>query len=134
MAEEGVLRYLLYMRLIPALVLLLAVAPAFAQETEEGEDGLGLIERGSRMLLEEFLNRLDPALEDFQRELGPALRDFQRELGPALESLQDQLSRLDAYHPPEILPNGDIILRRKRPEEVEPSPGSEPDQDGSIEL
>jgi hypothetical protein len=32
--------------------------------------------------------------------------------------LQDALGNLNAYHAPEILPNGDIIIRRKTPAEL----------------
>ena len=35
---------------------------------------------------------------------------------------------LSAYHAPEVLPNGDIIIRRKTPQETEPLP------EGEIEL
>ncbi|MEM0947382.1 MAG: hypothetical protein AAGK37_08255 [Pseudomonadota bacterium] len=116
------------MRIAVAFAICLAALPAAAQNAGDEDDPMGLIERGSRMLLEEFLNRLDPALEDLQREIGPAL-----------EALQDQLGRLDAYHPPEILPNGDIILRRKTPIETDPVPEPDTDpapvpDDGAIEL
>ncbi len=137
MVRNPDLRYTPGMRLILPLVLALAVQPCLAQDSDVApgeDDGFSLIERGSRMLLEEFLNRLDPALEELQREMGPALEDLQRELGPVLEGFQEQLGRLDAYHPPEILPNGDIILRRKQPGETTPVPVPEPEPDESIEL
>ena len=40
------------------------------------------------------------------------------EMEPALEDLQGFVDNLNAYHPPEILPNGDILIRRKTPEEM----------------
>jgi hypothetical protein len=42
------------------------------------------------------------------------------EMEPALRDLQGALQNLDAYHPPEVLPNGDILIRRKVPLEVAP--------------
>lgn len=57
-------------------------------------------------------------LESWVEDLGPKLD----ELGPALEDLADKLGDLSAYHPPEVLENGDIIIRRKRPAEPAPPP------------
>jgi hypothetical protein len=62
--------------------------------------------------------------------MGEALRLFMKglmaEMEPALDDLGDLLDNLDAYHPPEVLPNGDIIIRRKQPVEAE--------EDGEVEL
>jgi hypothetical protein len=76
-----------------------------------------------------------PALaeEDRGRDLmNEALRLFMRglmaEMEPALSDLETLLKNFDTYHPPEVLPNGDIIIRRKRPVDAE-------DEDkGDIEL
>ena len=50
--------------------------------------------------------------------MGEALKLFMRglmeEMGPALDEMEGFLDNFDAYHPPEVLPNGDIIIRRKR--------------------
>jgi len=40
---------------------------------------------------------------------------------------------IDAYHPPEMLPNGDIILRRKTPLERGPELGPESGPDAAPE-
>ena len=88
------------------IALLLASAlPAAAQEDGGGEvaEGLDLLSEGTRLLLEGLMN----------------------ELAPALEGLREGLSDLDAYHPPEVLPNGDIIIRRKVPLTDEPEIGPE---------
>jgi hypothetical protein len=50
-------------------------------------------------------------------------------MGPALRDLMDQVGDLSAYHAPEVLPNGDIIIRRKTPQEMQDIP-----PDGEIEL
>lgn len=64
--------------------------------------------------------------------MGEALRLFMRglvqEMEPAFTDLSGLLGRLDAYHPPEVLPNGDIIIRRKK--EFETLEG----QDGEVDL
>ena len=76
---------------------------------------------------------MGPALEEFQdraQEMEPALRQFVEEMGPALRDLMDQVGDLSAYHPPEVLPNGDIIIRRKSPLELQDTPAP----DGEIEL
>jgi hypothetical protein len=82
----------------PIAILALCVAfaaPVSAQDEGGGEmsDGLDLLSEGTRMLLEGLMD----------------------ELGPALEGLRENLQDLDAYHAPEMLPNGDIIIRRKTP-------------------
>ena len=58
---------------------------------------------------------------------------------PLLEDLGQQIEDLQNYHPPEILPNGDIIIRKRLPSEKAPkrlpeSPEAAPDPDEMIEL
>lgn len=53
-------------------------------------------------------------LADGMRKL---LESFSDDVAPMMEGLAEQLKGLDAYHPPEVLPNGDIIIRRKTPSE-----------------
>ena len=98
---------------IIALCLGLAAQSAPAQEADEPgatdmEEGFSLLEEGTKLLLRGLLSEMEPAL----RELEGALRE------------------LDAYHPPEVLPNGDIIIRRKVPLEVAPETG----EGGEVEL
>ena len=88
------------MRHAIALTLCLGLAlPAAAQEAgSEGgatdmDEGFSLLEEGTRLLL----------------------RGLMAEMEPALRELQGALQNLDAYHPPEVLPNGDILIRRKEP-------------------
>ena len=96
-----------------ALCLALAAPAAFAQEAGDGgsadmEEGFSLLEEGTKLLLRGLLSEMEPAL----RELEGALRE------------------LDAYHAPEVLPNGDIIIRRKVPLEPAPDTG----EGGEVEL
>jgi len=85
--------------LMNILLLMISVtAPAAAQdapsrESDQMSEGMSLLEEGTRMLLEGLM-----------QELGPALRD-----------LEEKIDDLNAYLPPEVLPNGDIIIRRKVP-------------------
>ncbi|MBT8413881.1 MAG: hypothetical protein KJO30_06065 [Boseongicola sp.] len=76
-------------------------APAFAQDSPEPE-GRDLMSEALRLFMRGLLEEMEPAMDDFS-----ALLD-----------------NFDAYHAPEVLPNGDIIIRRKTPlEPDEPSPG-----------
>lgn len=108
----------------PLLALSLLAPPAVAQEgyaTNMIEDGLKLFFRG-------LVQEMEPALEDLEalaRDMGPAMADFLREMGPALKDLMDEVKDWSAYHPPEMLPNGDIILRRKTPLSPEAQPENE---------
>jgi hypothetical protein len=104
------------MRHAIALTLCLGLAlPAAAQEAgEEGgatdmDEGFSLLEEGTRLLLRGLMAEMEPALRD----------------------LQGALQNLDAYHPPEVLPNGDILIRRKEPLEVAPGAPVAP---GEVEL
>lgn len=95
------------------LIAMMATAtPAMAQDN----DGLSLMERGAQLFFEGMLKEIAPAVEELQglaEEFGPALQAFVTEMGPALSDLLDQVEDWSVYEPPEILPNGDIILRRK---------------------
>ena len=82
---------------------------------------------------EELSNNAQTLLEGWVEDLGPKLE----ELGPALEGFAEKMGDMRAYHPPEVLENGDIIIRRKTPLEAEPDtePKTEqPPAEGTIEL
>ena len=96
-----------------ALILLLAAAPAAAQD----ENPPSLMERGLNMFLEGLADEMEPALDEFRSladEFGPALRDFAQQMGPALGELMERSDDWSLYELPEVLPNGDIIIRRKQ--------------------
>lgn len=109
-----------------SVVLISLCAPAVAQEEGEEEGGLSLMERGAQMLMEGMLKELEPALEGLDN-LGPSLRAFAQEMGPALAELMDEVKDWSAYEPPEVLPNGDIIIRKKPPEDLAPPEGDQVD-------
>lgn len=88
------------------LSILLLTNPLAAQETREMQEGIDLLGEGARLFL----------------------KGLMAEMAPAFEELEEALNNINAYHPPEVLPNGDIIIRRKIPLQVEP-----PDE-GEVEL
>ena len=103
--------------------------PVLAQEAEE-EDGFSLMEEGAKLLFRGLVQEMEPALEDlrgFADEFEPGLKDFVTEMGPGLIDLLGKIDDLSVYHMPEILPNGDIIMRRKTPEEILEEKGGEID-------
>lgn len=93
-----------------ALAGLLAAAPLSAQAEavpqtppvpEDVSEGLSLMEEGARLVLRALIGELEPALQD----------------------LVARLSAANAYDPPEIQPNGDILIRRRAPLDPEaPAP------------
>lgn len=110
------------MRHFATLVICAALAaPAAADVSPRGiekgdpqvEEGFGLLEEGARSILRGLLDQFEPTLREFA----------------------GQIDDLGAYHAPEMLPNGDILLRRKQPGERDlpppppdfPQPEPEPD-------
>jgi hypothetical protein len=109
-----------------------AGAPAAA--SDETAQGLSLLERGAQLLLQGLMKDVEPALREFEGAIGqmqPQLRQFLLEMGPAFIDLTEKMGDLSHYEQPEMLPNGDIILRRK-PEATPNSPAGPPLDD--IEL
>ncbi|MCB1398149.1 MAG: hypothetical protein H6898_04120 [Rhodobacter sp.] len=79
--------------------------PALAEDCAEGQDGCGGFDR----FMGELLNRVDP----WFRDLGAMLGD------------------LSGWHAPEVLPNGDILIRRRRPEDAPAEDQPEDQESGS---
>ena len=101
----------------------LALSPAYAENTDEGRmgEGLSLMEQGAKLLFRGLMTEMEPALKD--------LKGLAEEMGPGLAELQGLIGDFTNYHAPEVLPNGDIIIRRKTPLEIE-----KPLEEGEIEL
>ena len=101
----------------------LALSPAYAENPDEGgmDEGLNLMEEGAKMLFRGLMTEMEPALKD--------LKGLAEEMGPGLAELQGLIGDFTNYHAPEVLPNGDIIIRRKTPLELE-----KPLEEGEIEL
>ncbi|WP_171209880.1 MULTISPECIES: hypothetical protein [unclassified Ruegeria] len=100
--------------------------PAAAQE----QDGPSLMERGAELFLEGLRQEMEPALEDLlglADQFGPAMQSFLMEMGPALAELAAQIGDWSAYELPEMLPNGDIIIRKKSPQDEPDLPLPDPE-------
>ena len=101
--------------LFAPLALCLALTPLWAQETApetppaEVDEGVDLMEEGAKLLLRGLLSEMEPALD----EMGKAME----EMAPAIRELVEMMGDIRNYHAPELLPNGDIIIRRKTPTE-----------------
>ncbi|WP_378213387.1 hypothetical protein U5922_005260 [Aquicoccus sp. G2-2] len=94
--------------------------PQQAQPSGENTtgEGLSLMQEGAKLFMRGILNEMEPAMEDlrsFSGRIEPGLRSFVQEMGPALGEILGKIDDFSAYHPPEMLPNGDIIIRRKSP-------------------
>jgi len=82
-------------------------------EAGEGgvDEGFSLLEEGTRLILRGLMDEVEPRLKDMSEELESALAEME----PAMRELVRLIGDIRNYHPPEMLPNGDIILRRKVP-------------------
>ena len=99
-----------------ALIIALALAPlpvlaqeATPAEPEAAEEGPSLMERGLALFFEGFQQEMEPALDDMRQaleQLGPTI-------APAMEKLMGMVDDMTNYEMPEMLENGDIIIRRK---------------------
>lgn len=92
--------------------------PLAAQDS----DGPSMMERGAQTFLEGLLQEMEPALE--------GMRGFMNEMGPAMADLLAEIQDWSVYEPPEVLDNGDIIIRRK-PDPV-PEPPEKPETSDEI--
>lgn len=105
---------------LPALALALALAapPLAAQQTPEApapeaQDG--------------WLPEI-PGLDEMTDAAREAIERLREELGPALRQMREAVAMLDDYGPPEMLPNGDILIPRREggaeaPENPDPDAG-----------
>ncbi|MBM7069555.1 hypothetical protein [Actibacterium sp. 188UL27-1] len=117
------------MKHVQALALLAALSTSAAIAEEQSGDmseGMGLIERGAMMFFRGLADEIEPDMDKMMEELEPALRGLADNIEPAFRELADMVGEMNMYHPPERMPNGDIILRRKTPLPSDPS--------GDIEL
>jgi hypothetical protein len=102
----------------------------------QAEEEPSMMERGAQLFFEGLMQEMEPALDDLQglaERFGPAMRGFVQEMGPALGELFDKVEDWSVYQPPELLPNGDIIIRRKTPDPDNTPEPKAPDE-GPIDL
>ena len=98
-----------------ALVLTVFLAcPALAETLppDPGDQGISLMQQGAEMLLRHMMSKVDPGLEDMAQAL--------KEAQPNLMKLMALIDDIKNYHAPEVLQNGDILIRRKTPAELQP--------------
>ncbi|NSY38546.1 hypothetical protein [Leisingera sp. ANG59] len=122
--------------ILPAALIALMSAPLSAQEAEEEGTGPSLVERGAELFWEGLRQEMAPALEDLQgmmEEIGPSMGAFLAEMGPALADIAEQVEDWSAYELPEILPNGDIIIRKK-PKDNAPAKEDKDEDEGVTEI
>ncbi len=124
-----------------ALITLVAILPGFGHAQDADPNGRSQMEKGAQLFLEGMMEEMAPALEGFAglaEKLRPALRDFAKQMGPALGDILDKVESWDAYEPPKILPNGDIIIKRKPKSEPDVQPDQPPviflDENPQIEI
>lgn len=115
---------------IPLVAVLTAstMTSAMAQD----ESGPSLMEQGLELFFEGLRDEMGPTLESFEdwaEQFGPSMQGFMSEMGPALSELMEQVQDWSRYEMPEVLPNGDILIRRK-PDEA----GEDVQKPGEIEL
>ena len=107
------------MKLTPIpLLICLSCAPAFAQDVvptppDDVDEGVSLLQEGAKLLLKGLMANMEPAMQD----MGRAITEMQ----PALNDLLAMMGDVTKYHAPEMLENGDIILRHKTPAELAPA-------------
>jgi hypothetical protein len=107
-----------------ALSLALCATPVLAEDTgnTDIEEGASLLEQGALLFLKGLMSEMEPALSDMTDNM----QEFAQNVEPVMRDLSRLMGDLSNYHAPEVLPNGDIIIRRKQPGEVMP--------DAEIEL
>ena len=87
-----------------------------------------------------FMGFLDRMLRGFMTEVEPQMRDLERgleALEPELQGFLDRMRDMTRYHPPEVLPNGDILIRRRDADDLpEHAPDEQlaPEGDGARSL
>jgi hypothetical protein len=100
----------------PALVACSLLATLLAAQNSDSEGGSSLMQRGAEMFWKGLRDEMAPSLlelEELMSKIGPSMQGFLTEMGPALAEIAEKVEDWSRYEAPEILPNGDIIIRRK---------------------
>lgn len=105
-------------QILTATALALTLSTPLAAEvdkTKEVDEGFSLMEEGAKMLLRGLMGEMEPAIEELKGmgdEMSEAMSKFTSEMGPALAEMMKRIDDMRNYDTPEMLPNGDIIIRR----------------------
>ncbi len=105
--------------------------PVWPQEVPPAaeDDGFSLMEEGAKLIMRGMMAEMEPALDEMEDALGE-MRPMLEELGPQLAELMALIGDFRNFDNPIVLPNGDILIRRKAPL----PPEFEPGPNGEIEL
>lgn len=121
------------MKQISSIALALAITTSAASAQED--EGTSLMEEGAKLFFRGLMDEMGPALRELEGladDIEPAIRSFAEEMGPALRDLMAQVEDWSAYEPPVVLPNGDILLKRK--EDAPPLDSLPPPEEGEIDI
>ena len=104
-------------RALASLLICLSTTPVVAQDASptppgDVDEGVSLLQEGAKLLLKGLMANMEPAMQDMSRAI--------IEMQPALKDLLAMMGDVSKYHAPELLENGDIILRHKTPAELAP--------------
>ena len=127
------MKSILYVAALAFVLALPATAQDAAQEQPE-QDERSFMQRGFEMFFEGLSNEVEPLKDDLNQlsdSLEPSLQALIEEFGPALRDLADKIDDATPYEEPKVLPNGDIIIRRK--DDAAPNTDA-PSVDGEIEI
>ncbi len=123
---------------LTALTLTLALpVAAEVDDPKEVDEGFSLMEEGAKMLLRGLMSEMEPAIEelkDMGDEMSEAMSKFTTEMGPALAEMMTRIDDMRNYDTPEMLPNGDIIIRRKEGAPVYTPEDDVDPETGEVEL
>ncbi|SHH28688.1 hypothetical protein [Marivita hallyeonensis] len=93
-----------------------ALATSLLTSSVAADEGTSLMEEGAKLFFRGLMEEMEPALRELEGladDIEPAIRQFAQEMGPALRELMETVEDWSAYEPPVVLPNGDILLKRK---------------------
>ena len=102
---------------LPIALMPLALPAQDAQPPDsEMDQGMSLLQQGAELFLRGLMTEVQPQMQEMQK----GLDDLGQKMGSALDQAQPWISALSSmvddfgyYDPPERLPNGDILIRRK---------------------
>lgn len=111
--KQFILASVLSLTLSPATLVAEEAVPLPDDETLE--EGFNLMEEGARIFLRGLMSEMEPKLDELQGltdDMSAAMSEFADAMGPAMADLMAKIDDMRNYDAPEVLPNGDIIIRR----------------------
>jgi hypothetical protein len=119
------------MKHLGLVVALCLAPPVWSEEAPPAvpDDGFSLMEECARLIMRGMMAEMEPALDEMEEALGE-MQPMLQDLGPQLAELMALIGDFRNYDSPVVLPNGDILIRRKAP--LPPAPGTGPA--GEIDL